>query len=197
MSATELQLSEEARQRIRAEEIYREEVRREIGGAPRVQSSVSKVLGALNKPLALWFLSSVVLGLIGWAYAQWEEDRAVRAQNRAEIVKLDIEMYGRLQRCSARLAFARDSLGLREAIEMLDEGSGVFPALDNRSFAGLLLALNWLVPEEEKTDIASARDDYHKLRQFRNTPQEDAAETIARVKRDFLDKSFAIRKWRD
>ena len=195
MSATELQLTEEIRQRIRAEEIFRTEVQKELAKTSGLQSRTSRVFGVLNKPLALWFLSSVVLGLVGWAYAQWEEGRATRDENRAEIVRLDIEMFDRLQRCRARLAFAKNSVGLREAIEMLDEGSGIFPEFDNRSFAGLLLPLNWLVPEEEKAAIESARDGYQRLHEFRNIPENDAVDTIALVKRDYLDKAFAIRKW--
>ena len=194
MSSDEPQLSTAAKQRIRAEEIFREEVRREL--RPE-KSTAAKVRGAFNKPLMLWFLSSVVLGGLSWSYSGWEEKRAVRAQNHAEIVRLDIEVRGRLTRSSVRLEAARDTVGLLDAIDMLNKGAEIFPDLDNRPLEGLLLQLIWLAPDEEKADLEIARGAYQELRKFRNTSPEKAADAIAQVKRDYLSGYFRIRKWRD
>jgi hypothetical protein len=107
-----------------------------------------------------------------------------------------MEIYGRLMRCDARLRFARNATGLREAIDMLDESSGVFPEFEDRSFDGLLLALSWLVSVEEREEIQSVRNAFPGLLEMRNTPDAKAADAIAEVKREYLEGIFAIRKWR-
>ena len=157
MSKDELHLSEVERQHIRAEEIFRDEIQKDIQRVVPAKSNTAKFFSALNKPLALWFLSSVLLTGVGWAYTKWDETRAAQEQNRMEVMKLDIEVYGRLMRSARRLQSARNIVGLRESIEILDKSSGVFPELENRSFEGILLVLTWLVPEEEKADIENAR----------------------------------------
>jgi hypothetical protein len=192
-----LQLSETERQRIRAEEIFRAEVQKELQGPESPPSPASKVIAAFNRPLGLWFLSSVVLGLLGWAYATWEEDRAAKAQTRAEIIRLDIEIYGRVRQSAQRLEAATNAVGLRESIGMLDEGSGIFAELENRSFEGMLLALLWLVPDEEKGELENAREAWEKLQTFRNVSASEAAAAIEQVKRDYMNGSFAIRQWRN
>jgi hypothetical protein len=187
-----LQLSAEARRRIRAEEVFRKEVQREL--RPE-ESWPIKVSALLNKPLTLWLLSSVFLGGLSWAYANWEEHRAARAETRAETRKLDIEVDGRLRRASTRLESAQNTVGLRDAIEMLDEGTGIFPELENRSLEGLLTQLTWLVPDEEKSKLENARKAYNELQQIRATGSDDAAEIIARVKRDYFNGYLGIREW--
>ena len=62
-------LSEENQARIRSEEIYREEVRKEIE-AEREKSLIPSIL---NQPFVLWFLSSVLIGFLSFAYTQWRE----------------------------------------------------------------------------------------------------------------------------
>ena len=192
-----MQLSDETRQRIRAEEIFRDEVRRQLQPAQSTKSTAAAFFSALNKPLALWFLSSVVLTGIGWSYTSWEEKRAVSVHNRTQITKLDIEVYGRLKRASTRLDSARNPVGLRDAIAMLDKGFGVSPELANLSLEGLLLSLSWLVPKNERDELEKVRDAYHELQQLKSTPDEEAVEVIARVKSDYLNGSFAVRGWRD
>lgn len=196
MYKDELHLSEVERQRIRAEEIFRDEIQQKIRRVVPPKSNTSKFFSALNKPLALWFLSSVLLTGIGWAYTKWDETRTVREQNRIEVMQLDIEIYGRLMKSARRLGSARNTVGLRESIEILDKSSGVFPELENRSFEGILLILTWLVPEEEKADLENARAAYHELQKYRSSTTEEAADAIVLVKRKYLDKSFAIRQWR-
>jgi hypothetical protein len=53
-------LSDEEKSRIREEEIYRAEVRKQLK-ASSASTSGQRLLKAANTPLALWFLSSILL----------------------------------------------------------------------------------------------------------------------------------------
>ena len=196
MGDERFQLSEAERRRIRSEEIFRAEVKEVLRKPAPAASRTSQFFAALNRPLGLWFLSSVVLSALGWAYASWEEDRAARAQARAEITRLDIEIYGRLRQSAQRLEAATNAVGLREAVEMLNEGSGIFPEFEKRSFEGLLLTLQWLVPEDERAEIETARQAWQELQRLRNVSAQEAADAIEQARRDYINGSFAIRRWR-
>jgi hypothetical protein len=60
-------LNNEQRQRLRAEEIFRQEVRRDIEARVQDRSRRAKFWHALNTPFVLWVLSSIVVGSFGWA----------------------------------------------------------------------------------------------------------------------------------
>lgn len=72
-------LSEEEKQRIRAEEIYREEVRRELEGDER-----SRSWSILNSPFVLWCLGSVVISGLTFGHARIQVNRA-RAQQKSRV----------------------------------------------------------------------------------------------------------------
>jgi hypothetical protein len=55
-------LSDEQETRIREEEIFRQEVRNELGSQKPAASPGGKFWKFLNSSFALWFLSSVFLG---------------------------------------------------------------------------------------------------------------------------------------
>jgi hypothetical protein len=196
MSSSDLSLPPDVRERIRAEEIFRQSVKEELAGgasAPRAPT----LLDRLNQPITLWFLSSIVLGAISFAYAHWEGARAAAMTRQAEITKLDVEISGRIRRAAGRLESARNHVGFREAVQMLDEGSGVFPELSDRSFEGILLALTWLVPEGERGDLEAARQSYEALQDLRGTPAAASPDRIAEMKNVHLHGALDIRRWND
>jgi hypothetical protein len=192
-----LHLSDDDRARVRAEEIFRSEVRSQLANRER-PSRGARLLEFLNQPVILWLLSSVVVGLISWQYTRWEERQAQQRQIQAEVRNLDLEIHGRLRRAADRLLNARNVVGVREAIRMLDEPSGMFVDLGQRNMENLLVSLVWLIPEGETASLEAARTGYQDLQQIAARPEEgqDVSQTIELVRTKYLDGAFAIRRWR-
>jgi hypothetical protein len=59
-------LTPEQKAAIRAEEVFRAEIRNEIASAGRLQKPRRKVWEVLNSSFAIWFLTSVVVALISY-----------------------------------------------------------------------------------------------------------------------------------
>lgn len=183
MPDTQLELSEEARRRIRAEEIFRAEVRRELVTAEssQTQSGLAGLAShpLLNKPFVLWFLSSVVVATLGWMYSEWQDRREAATANRAEITRLEMEIFGRLERAKDRLGTASNPTGFREAVRFLDEGTGIIPALSERSFESLVVSLSWLGPETRETEVDRLLEVYESLGSLAEDPGPDVKAAIA------------------
>ncbi len=79
--------------RIKAEEIYREEVRKQLQSGKK---EGSKFWAFLNSGFTLFFLSSIVIALISWAYTSWEEEKVEEELK----IKTDIENERIRQRLS-------------------------------------------------------------------------------------------------
>lgn len=193
-----LQLSDDDRARVRAEEIFRAEIRSRLENK-QPPGRGARLLGFLNQPVILWLLSSVVVGLISWQYTRWEERQSQQRQAQAEIRNLDLEIRGRLQRAAGRLSSAKNMVGVRETIRMLDEPSGMFVELGQRNMENLLVSLTWLLPEGQATALDGARTGYRDLQRIAAQPEEsqDINQTIELVRTKYLDDRFAIRRWRE
>jgi hypothetical protein len=195
-----LHLSDEDKARVRAEEVFRHEIRSELEKAKDQPSRGERLLAFLNEPVILWLLSSIVVGLITWQYTLWQERQAQRQQVQTEVRNLDLEIHGRLRRAAERLSSASDMVGVREAIRMLDEPSGTFPEMAPRNFENLLISLTWLMPEKETAPLEAARRGYLELQalagQADDVDDALARDTIERVRTKYFDGVFAIRRWR-
>ncbi len=99
-------LSEEEKAKIKAEEIYRSELRNEIATA-KVEAPKSRVWALVNSAFFLWFLSTIFVGgitLIWTNYQNRVTDARVKSQREIEalvarttqIDKLNLEIEGRL-----------------------------------------------------------------------------------------------------
>ncbi|HMB68024.1 MAG TPA: hypothetical protein VKU85_01890 [bacterium] len=194
MAAEKLGLTEADRERIRAEEIFRQEVRHQLS-PPSPPSKWGRIAGGLNRPFTLWFLSSIVVAGLSLLYTQWEEGREERERTTAEIARLDIELNERIVRCMRRLESAERGVGLREAWGRLNEDSALFPQYRDRTFDSLLFALKALVPQEEKGTIDQVRRAYGDLDALVNgTVADEVPATIRRLGEE-LRGSFAVRGW--
>jgi hypothetical protein len=95
-------LSDEDRQRIRQEEIFRQEIRQDLEKAKASnQSFPRRVVNFLNTGLGLWFLTTVAVGLVSFSYAKWDEHNTKIRDNRTTERKLNIEISTRLTRLLA------------------------------------------------------------------------------------------------
>jgi hypothetical protein len=90
-------LTEAQRAGIRAEEIFRSEVRQELDAkADKARSRSDRLWTALNSSFVLWLLSSVVLSGLAACYTAWQNHHAKTKANRELIEKLDTEISNRI-----------------------------------------------------------------------------------------------------
>ena len=90
-------LTEAQRAHIRAEEIYRSEVRRELDAqADLAATGTNRLWTSLNSSFVLWLLSSVVLSGLAACYTGWQNRHSKTKANRELIEKLDTEISNRI-----------------------------------------------------------------------------------------------------
>jgi hypothetical protein len=82
-------LTPEQKAAIRAEEVFREEIRNEIASARRPQQLGRKLWDVLNSSLIIWFLTSIVVGVISWKIS----DAALNRERRETLRRLKWEVY--------------------------------------------------------------------------------------------------------
>jgi hypothetical protein len=90
------ELTEEQKIQIQAEEAFRQEVRRKLEQNPPLSKS-EKTWKCLNQSFVLWTLSTVVVGLIGFAYARVHTGLVLQAENARAIERLNHQAGIRLE----------------------------------------------------------------------------------------------------
>jgi hypothetical protein len=84
-------LTDEDKEHIYQEEKYRLEVRAQLDKAsPKVKTG-EKIWTFINSTVFLWFLSSVVLGLISFSYARWDAKRTREREGREKSAFIERE----------------------------------------------------------------------------------------------------------
>jgi hypothetical protein len=86
-----MQLTEDEQQQIKAEEVYRAEVQRQLK-LPEPQTRWGKFIAFLNTPLGLWLLSSLLLGGLAAAYTDLQSYFAGRHQSQMKIEQLNYQL---------------------------------------------------------------------------------------------------------
>jgi hypothetical protein len=97
-------LTSEEKHRLRLEEIYREEVRREIHRTKRS----NKVLSFLNTPLGLYILSGVFIGSLSFLYTRWSESQATKHEYSTKIASAKEEAIFRTKQVDSVLGEVTD-----------------------------------------------------------------------------------------
>jgi hypothetical protein len=120
-------LTDEKRAMIRAEEIYREEVRKQLTTSK--DSASSNILKFANSPLGIYVLSSILLGGITYLYTRHQEHLQSEKARILEVVKLDDEIQFRERQVNEALAIV--VAGTKKAKDMGDRNSA-FDALAYR-----------------------------------------------------------------
>jgi hypothetical protein len=179
-------LSTELQRQIRAEEIYRHEIRHEISVQQKARPKKDRLWSLLNSALVLWFLSSVVLAALTAAVATYQKYREEQIQRRAEKDRVAAEIINRLTECDAALSLDNSRLGngqffppssiYADALAYLDnhfESYGpstydfsIYPEYQHRRFLSLLASLRATIDSSAKTPLQQAESDFHKLVQL-------------------------------
>jgi hypothetical protein len=162
-------LTEEEKARIRAEEYFRDEVRREISGKRTGLSAQERTWIFLNSTFCLWLLSTVIIGGATAVYTSIQSTRAETSRNSEQERKLETELASRIALVSTTLD---DFLSGNEkafpgtvasAAFLFDAGkdagaSGyVFPEFKDRTFRSLLFEFERLSAPADRSTLEQAR----------------------------------------
>lgn len=165
-------LTEGDKDRITTEEIFREEVRRDMEMARPPLSKKKKLWTVLNSSFALWFMSTIIVGVISFSYAAWdksgeekrrsdEESRTVEREKTLATRKLDTEISSRLYYFSQLLDIEETGISVTPLLvlnnpSIAEYPINVFPEFEKRTLQSLLWELVQVVPESEKDEIKNA-----------------------------------------
>ena len=117
----------------------------------------------LNSPFALWFLTSIAVGLLTWSYSEWQAVRTHEQENRQQLKQLRLELSARTAAARSLFATASTNYQLYEVAKVMDnpqlEGIdfGAFPEYGERPMRSLLLQLEGLYEKgREREDVLDA-----------------------------------------
>lgn len=93
------------RKRIHQEEVYRYDVKTRLG---KTEQNNNKAGGGiwtfLNSAFFLWFLSSVVIGIISFSYAKWDKQRELEREQRERSALVEQENTQRVRKLDAEVS---------------------------------------------------------------------------------------------
>lgn len=159
-------LTEEEKKQIRAEETFRHEIQKQF---TQEKGKYSRIWKTINSAAFLWFMSTVIVGVVTFSYSKFEKEseerrrkneaaQIVERENRVVARKIDSEVSNRLYYVAqmAQLQgnnMSADILFILEKPLSADYPVNVFPEFANRNLQSLLWELLQVIPEDEKKDI--------------------------------------------
>lgn len=148
-------VTEDRKALIQQEEIYREEVRKELLSQRSCTSRRSRFWKFLNSTFGIWFLSTCVIGAATFGFTEIINIQKVKRDKMAIIQKLDTEISARLRafNLKKKKVITADMLLILEVPDKSDFPSNVFPEYKLRTFRSLIYELHGLVPDNEKQEI--------------------------------------------
>lgn len=114
-------LTDEEKLKLKAEEIYRDEVRKSLSDNKRKSNSIWTFF---NSGLGLWFLSTIVIGVFTYLFNEYKEDRKITAAQETKIRQLDLEIESRISQFWVHLdpIIKRDERNYIDSNFLLKEG---------------------------------------------------------------------------
>jgi hypothetical protein len=217
-------LTEEERTRIRAEEIFRLEVCRELEASKPRRSRRERLWSLLNSSFALWFLSSVVLAGLTTAFAYYQSSRGEQIR-KAEIARrLDTEISSRILSALAGLRSnkVRIEQGTSYAPELIYSNAAsyldnffitdpsnprdfsIYPEYQKRTFRSLIFELRSVVDSSVRPELTDALAGYEQLLDLgsignrkggKTTGKHESLEAVKNAV-DLLDRRLTKPRWR-
>jgi len=157
-----LQLTEDQKQAIRAEEIFREQVREELANQHRDHHN--RVWTFLNSAFGLWLLSSVFLAVITWAWTTILEKRTTEKKNAATLVQLRVELDRDFWEFSGAFAPAWDFTRYSKAFALyLQRPNYHFSDFKDKTVDDLLWIMGTIPPEANTKDAQKLQSSIEKI----------------------------------
>jgi hypothetical protein len=156
-------LSDDEKKQLRLEEIFRAEVRDELQSATR---DGSKLLKALNSPLCIFLLSTVIVGIISWQYKEYHDKAEKRIATASDTRKILYEMEYRAsllqQELSSPSSWPR-SLVKKNFYSLHNDP--IFDKCSETCLGNRLLAQSWSVDSATAAAMRTARAKAEELEQ--------------------------------
>lgn len=92
------------RKRIYQEEVYRYEIRSQLNATNTKKNTGGKTWTVVNSAFFLWFLSSVVVGVISFSYAKWDKQREIEREQRERAALIEQENIQRARKLDAEIS---------------------------------------------------------------------------------------------
>jgi hypothetical protein len=170
-------LTDAEKKKITEEEIFRKEVQDSL--KTEKEGTIWKFL---NSSFGIWLLSSVVLGLITFAYTTYEKNETESKQDSKEITALDAEIGGRLKYFNTQInsaASCGDYVGVVGRIIVYPELPQEIYAINNeyadQNFRTLFTKLSALVKDDSdrKEEVKRALEGLDQIQQNARPPMGD------------------------
>lgn len=140
-------LSEQKKQQIYDEEVYRLQVRRSL------QQPLASLQRLLNSAFGVWLLSAAVIITASFSFSYALAEVNASHEHQQKISQLDTEVSARLQQL---LAEPPSPISLALANDQSQTLRAIFPHHNNRDLRSLLYELHALVPTEEQAEVQRA-----------------------------------------
>jgi hypothetical protein len=184
-------LTDDDKQRIRDEEAFRHEVRRQLEAASPPRSRKERLWGILNSAFVMWVFSSVVLGVFGWGYANYQayvHRQELKRRLHTELASRAIEALLALEAVRAQLSKSPPSPEkiydiVRDQLDGIDTTRdarmlSTHPDYKERGFRSLVVELGSLVGSHDQKRLAQVRESHFMLR----TTMTPAADSVVALK---------------
>lgn len=190
-----MNLTDEHRDQIKLEEIYRDEVRKSLVSK---KTRKGQIVAFLNTPFALWILSSILLTVITATWSAWSNQRDKDRAKNERISKMKAEIAYRLSEAEENLTHVDDpNFRLYNAVAPVTEAlvaadpqyhsqGPAFPEFEKRTVKSLLIEWQTMTNEnKEKSNIADFLETIKKIENTginREVTEEEKAELIRQVR---------------
>ena len=187
-------LADNEKQKIKLEEEYRLEIRRQLQEKPEKKSGRSQFWAFLNSSFGLWLLSAVFITGIGAIYTRYQNAREQDSKKKELIERLDFEISFRYSQVlnqlyhltdrnpkAPLLASNRSSEEVRKTVELLNQApsgnsASLYPEFANMGIPALITELRRHLQDEDerqKVDVvlASLTGGVFENVDFSNVPQ--------------------------
>ena len=191
-------LSEEEKAKIRAEEVYRQELRQALERGDRGPFMREKLWSLLNSSFVLWFLSSIVVTALTASYGVYQRARDDEVRRLELQRRLDTEISGRIAAAVIGLRINRERIRRGDGIEADDvyvlvvsyldnffvsqadnpRDFSVYPEYRRRTFRSLLHELSRITVNSELDDLHEAAKAYDRISELGNVAQGDPLKAI-------------------
>lgn len=156
-------LSTEDRTRIRAEEIFRDEARRQIAGSTAPRRLHQRLWASRNSAFTLWLLSSVVLAALSWSYARWESARIAHRQADIEFREVATQAAERVNELQGVITAQRSRIqqfvdAKVRALHRLYSSDAMFRVADEAQKSSAKAKINLGLLRRQMQDASNAAD---------------------------------------
>ncbi len=193
-------LSDNAKDHIWAEERYRREVQDQLNQEREGKGRSAKLWKFLNSSFGIWLLATVAVGALSWGYTKWEAARAAEALFKSSITKLDIEINSRLQGiCDGLSTNTEGSDAFRFHHLVQGKEFSVYAEFKERDVRPLMIELSYMVPENQRPEIANALRALAQLYVLAPSAPYDSGRTVSMetigTARSLVMNGIAMRRW--